>query len=178
MLFKSTEMNIQFMKVLKERSERCSLGHLSKCIHILRKALATITELTVRSRNIGMGVIDVAGKQHTSMHLAPVTTHLLAILTASIEVSHLVCTKHIVHILGELRLQWRHYSKLLADKNFSEQLMRSCEYHGLLLEILDVGALGEELWHVVYAMAGLLAEEVAGAWEDGGAHEDGYVRKG
>ena len=56
--------------------------------------------------------------------------------------------------------------------------MCSGEDHGLLLEVLDVGALGEELWHVVYAMAGLLAEEVAGARENGGAHEDRYVRKG
>lgn len=56
--------------------------------------------------------------------------------------------------------------------------MCSGEDHGLLLEVFDVGALGEELWHVVYAMAGLLGEEVAGTREDGGAHEDGYVRKG
>lgn len=60
MLFKSTEMNIQFMKVLKERSERCSLGHLSKCIHILREALATIAELAIRTRDLGVGVVDVA----------------------------------------------------------------------------------------------------------------------
>ena len=56
--------------------------------------------------------------------------------------------------------------------------MCSSEDHRLLLEVLDVGALGEELGHVVYAMAGLLGEQVAGAREDGGAHEDGYVRKG
>ena len=56
--------------------------------------------------------------------------------------------------------------------------MCSGEDHGLLLEVFDVGALGEELWHVVYAMAGLLREHVAGAREDGGAYEDRYVRKG
>ena len=56
--------------------------------------------------------------------------------------------------------------------------MCSGEDHGLLLEVLDVGAFCEELRHVVYAMACLLGEKVAGAREDGGAHKDGYIRKG
>ena len=60
MLFKSTEVNVQFMQVLKERSERSSLGHLCESIHILREALATITKLSVRSGNVSMGVVDVA----------------------------------------------------------------------------------------------------------------------
>ena len=56
----TTEMNIQFMKRCKESSERSALGHLSEGIHILWEALATITEATIRSRNVSMRVIDVA----------------------------------------------------------------------------------------------------------------------
>ena len=71
-----------------------------------------------------------------------------------------------------------HDGELLAHEDAGEEVLCSGEDHGLLLEVLDVGALGEELWHVVYAMAGLLGEEVAGAREDGGTHEDRHVRKG
>ena len=45
MLFKSTEMYIQFMQMLKKRTERSACGHLCKSIHVLREALTTITEL-------------------------------------------------------------------------------------------------------------------------------------
>ena len=171
-------MNIQFMKVLKERSERCSLGHLSKCIHILREALATIAELAIRTRDIGVGVVDVAGEEHAGVYLAPVATHLLAVLAAGVEVGDFVGSEDVVHVLGELGFEGGHDGELLAHEDLGEEVLGSGEDHGLFLEVLDVGAFGEELWHVVYAMAGLLGEEVAGAWEDGGAHEDGYVRKG
>ena len=60
MLFKSTEMNIQFMQVLNKRTERSACGHLCESIHILREALATIAELAIWTRNIGMRVVDVA----------------------------------------------------------------------------------------------------------------------
>ena len=112
------------------------------------------------------------------MYLSPVATHLLAVLTASVEVGHLIGSKDVVHVLGEFGFERSHDGELLAHEDAGEEVLRSGEDHGLLLEVLDVGALGEELWHVVYAMAGLLAEEVAGAREDGGAHEDRYVRKG
>lgn len=55
--------------------------------------------------------------------------------------------------------------------------MCSGEDHGLLLEILDVGAFGEELRHVVYAMACLLGEKVAGAWKDGCTDKYWNIRK-
>ena len=125
-----------------------------------------------------MGVVDVAREEHAGVYLAPVATHLLAILTAIIGVGDFVGSEDVVHVLGELGFEWGHYGELLAHEDAGEEVLGSGEDHGLLLEVLDVGALGEELWHVVYAMAGLLAEEVAGAREDGGAHEDGYIRKG
>ena len=59
MLLEASEMNIEFMQVLQQCSKGCSLGHLSKGIDILWEALATITELTIGSRDIGMGVVDI-----------------------------------------------------------------------------------------------------------------------
>ena len=101
MLFKSTEMNIQLMQVLKEFTERRACGHLCESIHILWEALATIAELAIRTRDIGVGVVDIAREEHAGVYLAPVATHLLAVLTASVEVGHLIGSKDVVHVLGE-----------------------------------------------------------------------------
>ena len=60
MLLKSTEVNIELMEMLKESAERCALCHLSKGVDILREALATIAELAIRTRDVGVGVVDVA----------------------------------------------------------------------------------------------------------------------
>lgn len=178
MLLESSEMHIELMKMLKESTKRRAYGHLSESVDILRKALATIAELAIRTRDVGVGVVDIARKEHAGVYLAPVASHLLTILTAGVEVGDLVCAKDVVHILGELGFEWGHDGELLADEDAGEEVLCSGKDHGLLLEVLDVGAFGEELWHVVYAMAGLLGEHVAGAWENGGAHEDWYVRKG
>ena len=178
MFLKSTEVNIKLVKVLKESTERCALGHHSEGIDILREALTTIAELAIRTRDVGVGVVDVAREEHAGVYLAPVASHLLAILTAGVEVGYLVGSEDVVHVLGELGFEWSHDGELLAHEDAGEELLCSGKDHSLLLEVLDVGTLGEELRHVVYAMAGLLGEEVAGAREDGGAHEDGYVRKG
>ena len=178
MLLKSSEVHIQFMQMLKESAKRCALGHHGEGINILREALAAIAELAIRTRNVGVGVVDVAREEHAGVYLAPVASHLLAVLTASVEVGHLVGSEDVVHVLSEFSFEWSHDGELLAHEDLGEEVLCSGEDHGLLLEVLDVGTLGEELWHVVYAMAGFLGEEVAGAREDGGAHEDGYVRKG
>ena len=102
MLLKSTEVYIQFMQMLKESPERCALGHHGEGVDILREALATITELAVRTRDVGVGVVDVAGEEHAGVYLAPVASHLLAVLTAGIEVGYLVGSEDVVHVLGEL----------------------------------------------------------------------------
>ena len=104
MLLHSPEMNIQFMKVFQERSERRSLGHLGEGVDILGETLASIAELAVGAWNISMSVVDIAGEKHASMHLAPVGAHLLAILAAGVEVGHLVGAKHIVHVFGQFGL--------------------------------------------------------------------------
>ena len=175
MLFYATEMDIQFMEVLQECSKRCTLSHLSKGIDILGEALAAIAELTIGTGDIGVGVVDIAGQEHAGMDLAPVTAHLLAVLAAGIEIGDLIGAEDIVHILGQLCFQRGHDGELLADEDLGEQVVGSSEDHGLLLEVLDMGALGEELRHIADLMACLSGEHVAGAGEDGGAHEDGDI---
>ena len=89
MLLHPPEMHIQFMQMLQQRSERRSLGHLGKGVHVLGEALATIAELAIRTRHVGVRVVDIARKKNARMHLAPVGTHLLAVFAASIEVGDL-----------------------------------------------------------------------------------------
>lgn len=60
MLLEAAEMNIQLMQMLQKGAKGCALGHLGKGIDILGEALATITKLTIRSGDIGVGVIDIA----------------------------------------------------------------------------------------------------------------------
>ena len=111
------------------------------------------------------------------MYLAPVSTHLLAVLTAGVEVGDLIGTKHIVHVLGELSLQGGHDGELLADEDLGKQVVCTSEHHGLLLEVLDMRTLGEELGHVVHLMSRLAREHLAGARKDGGANEDRHIRQ-
>ena len=122
-----------------------------------------------------MGVVDVAGKKDTCMHLAPVSPHLLAVLTAGIEVGDLIGSKDIVHVLGEFCLQRGHHGEFLTHENLGKQVLCAGEDHGLLAEVLDEGALSEELRHIAHLMTGLLGEAFTGTGEDGGAHEYGYI---
>ena len=177
MLLYTAEMNIQFMEVLQKGAKGCTLCHLGKGINILGEALTAITKLSIWAWNVGMGVVNVARKQYTCMHLAPVGTHLLTILSASVEVSNLVSAKHVVHVLGEFCLQRGHHGEFFSHEDLSEQILCTGEDHRLLAEVLDEGALGEELRHIAYLMTGLLGETLTGAGEDGGAHEYGHIRK-
>ena len=92
--------------MLKECAERSALGHHGEGIDILREALATISELAIRTRDVGVGVVDVAREEHAGVYLAPVASHLLAVLTAGVEVGDLVGSKDVVHVLGELGFEW------------------------------------------------------------------------
>lgn len=105
MLLKSTEVNIELMQWLKESAERRASGHLGEGVDILREALATIAELAIRTRNIGVGVVDVPGEEHAGVYLAPVASHLFAVLAAGVEVGYLVGSEDIVHVLGELSFE-------------------------------------------------------------------------
>ena len=104
MLLYSPEMHIQLMQVLQKGAEGRALGHLGESIDILGEALATIAELAIRTRNVSVGVVDIAREQHTGMYLAPIGSHLFAVLAAGIEIGHLIGSKDIVHILGQLGL--------------------------------------------------------------------------
>ncbi len=177
MLLKAAEMHVQLMKMLQQGSKGRTLGHLGKGIDILRETFSAITELAVRTGDIGVGVVDIARQEHTGMHLAPVSTHLLAILAAGIEVGDLIGTKDIVHILGEFCLQRGHHCELLTHEDLGEQVLCSGEDHGLLAEVLDEGALGEELRHIAHLMAGLLGEALTGAWENGCTYKHRHIRE-
>ena len=122
-----------------------------------------------------MGVVNVSREEHSGVHLAPIGTHLLAVFTTSVEVGDLVGSENVMHILGELSFQRGHDGELLTDENLGEQFMCSGEDHGLLLEVLDMGTLGEELGHIAHLMAGLLGESIAGAREDGGADKHRHI---
>ena len=105
MLFKSAEMNVELMERLKESAERSALGHHSEGVDILREALASIAKLAIRTRDIGVGVIDVTREEHAGVYLTPVASHLLAVFTAGIEVGYLVGSEDVVHVLGEFGLK-------------------------------------------------------------------------
>ena len=175
MFLEATEVDVQLVEGCQKGAEGGALGHLGEGIDILGEALATVAELAVGTGDIGVGVVDVAGKKHAGVYLAPVTAHLLTVLAAGIEVGDLVGTEDVVHVLGELSFQRGHDGELLADKDLGEQLMSTSEDHSLFLEVLDMGALGQELRHIAYLMAGFAGKHIAGAGKDGGADEDGYI---
>ena len=177
-LFHATEVNIQFMEMLQKGAERRSFRHLRKGVDILGEAFATITKLTVRTGHISVGIIDVAREEHSRMYLAPIATHLLAILTTGIEISHLVSSKHIVHIFGQLSLQRSHDGKLLANKDLCEQFMRTSEHHSLPLEVLDKRTFSEKLWHIAHLMLCLTREHIAGSRKNSGSDKNGDVWQG
>ena len=175
MFLEATEVDIELMQGCKEGAEGGALSHLGEGVDILGEALATIAKLAVGTGDIGVGVVDVAGEEHAGVYLAPVAAHLLTVLAAGIEVGDLVGTEDVVHVLGEFSLQRGHHGELLADEDAGEEVVSTCEHHGLLLEVLDMGALRQELRHVAYLVACLAGKHVAGARQDGGAHEDGDI---
>ena len=175
MLLKASEVHVQLMKGGQEGAEGRASSHLGKGIDILGEALATIAELAIGTGDIGVGVVNIAREEHTGVYLTPVAAHLLAVFTAGVEVGDLVGTEDVVHVLGQFCLQRGHDGKLLPDKNLCEQVVGACEDHGLLLEVLDMGTLGEEFRHIAYLMAGLAGEHVAGAGKDGSTDKDGHI---
>ena len=175
MLLHTPEMHIQFVQMLQQSTKRCPLGHLGEGVDVLGEALATVAELAVGTGDVGVGVVDVTGEENASVHLAPVGSHLLAVLTAGVEVGHLVGSEHVVHILGQLGLQRSHHGELLTHEDLGEQLLCSGEHHRLFAEVFEVGALGEELRHIAHLVAGLTRKHLAGAGKNGGAHEHGHI---
>ena len=177
MFLYSTEMNIEFMEMLQKGSKRGTLRHFSKGVYILREALTTITKLTIGTRYVSVGVVDISRKKHTRVNFTPVTTHLLTILATSIKVSHLICSKHIMHILGKLSFQWCHNGEFLAHKDLGEQFVSTSKNHSLLLEVFYMSTLSQELRHIMYLMACFLRESVTGPRKNGGTNKHGHVRK-
>lgn len=117
MFFHATEVDVELVEVLQKGAEGGALGHLGKGVHILGEALATIAVLAVGAGDIGVGVVDVTREEHAGVYLAPVGPHLLTILAAGVEVGNLISSEDVVHVLGELGLQWGHDGEPLSDEN-------------------------------------------------------------
>ena len=73
-------------------------------IDIFGEALATVAELAVGTGDVGVGVVDIAGEEHTGVYLAPVAAHLLAVLAAGIEVGYLIGSEHVECILAKIQM--------------------------------------------------------------------------
>ena len=82
MLLHSPEMHIQLVEVLQQGAKGRALGHLGEGVDVLGEALASVTELAVGTGDVGVGVVDIAREEHAGVHLAPVSTHLLAVFVA------------------------------------------------------------------------------------------------
>ena len=175
MLLYAAEVDVELVEVLQEGAERRAFRHLGKGVDIFREALAAVAELTVGAGDVGVGVIDIAGEEHAGVDLAPVGSHLLAVLAAGVEVGDFVCAEDVVHVLGQLCFQRSHDGEFLADKDLGEQILRAGEDHGLFVEVLDESTLGEELGHVADLVSGLFGEAGTGTGEDGCAYENRYV---
>ena len=122
MLLDTTEVNVEFVEMLQEGAKRGAFGHLCESVDIFRETFATITVLTIGTRNVRVGIVDVTGEENTGVNLSPICSHLLAILFARIEIGYFVRTEDVVHILGELCFKRRHYRKFLADEDLGEQI--------------------------------------------------------
>ena len=176
-LFGAAKMDVEFVERGEERAERRALGHFRKGIDVLREALAAVTELAVRAGYVSVHVVDVAREEHARVDLRPVATHLLDVLLRRVEVRDFVRAEDVVDVLRELGLQRTHHRELLAWEHLDQKIDRPREHHRLLLEVLDVRALGQELGHVADLVSGLLREPVARPRKDRGAHEHGHVRQ-
>ena len=111
------------------------------------------------------------------MHFTPVSSHLLAILSAGIEVSHFISTKHIVHIFGQLSLQRSHNGEFLANEYLGKQFVSTCEYHSLFLEVLNMCAFGQELRHIMHLVTRFLRKTVTCSRKNSSTDKHGYIRE-
>ena len=60
MFLQPTKMDIQFMEMFQKCSKRCALRYLGKSVDILWETLAAIAKLAIGTRNVGVGIVDVA----------------------------------------------------------------------------------------------------------------------
>ena len=105
--------------MLQKSTKWGTFGHLGKSIDILGETLAAVTELAIRAGNVSMCVVNIAREENASMHLAPVSPHLLTVLTAGVKIGHLIGPEHIVHILSQFGFKRGHHGKLLAHEDAS-----------------------------------------------------------
>lgn len=156
MLFESAEVDVEFVERREERAERRALRHLREGVDVLRETLAAVAALAVGAGHVGVHVVDVAREQHARVDLRPVAAHLLDVLLRRVEVRDLVGAEHVVDVLRELGLERTHHRELLSREHLDQEVDRPREHHRLLLEVLDVRALGEELRHIADLVSGFL----------------------
>ena len=124
-----------------------------------------------------MGVVDVARQKNAGVHFTPVSTHLLAVLFASIEIGYFIRTEDIVHVLGQLCLQRTHHRKFLTHEDLCQQVLSTREDHRLLVEVLNERTLRKELRHVIDVMSGLFGKHSTCSRKNRRAYKDRYVRQ-
>ena len=120
MLFKSTEVNVEFVERSTEFAEGAVLGELREGIDVFREALAAIAELAIRTGDVGVSVVDVAGEEAARVDLRPIRAHLFAVLANGIEVRHLVRAEDVVRVLRDLSLKRGHNRELLRREDLDE----------------------------------------------------------
>lgn len=60
MFLNSSEMDIQLMEMLQKGAKRCAFGHLGEGVDVLGEALTTVAELAIGTRDVGVGIVDIA----------------------------------------------------------------------------------------------------------------------
>lgn len=120
MLLEPTEVDVELVERSKEFAEGAVLGELREGVDVLREALAAVAEFSIGTRHVGVGVVDVARKEATRMHLRPVRPHLLAVLLDGIEVGDLVGTEDVVRVFRDFGLERRHHGELLRGEDLDE----------------------------------------------------------
>ena len=177
MFFYPTKMDIEFVQVFKKCSKGSAFSHLCKGIYIFREAFAAIAVLAIGTWYVGMSIVDISRQQYACVNFAPISAHLFAILATGVEIGYLVGSEDVVHVLCQLCFERGHHGELLAYEDFGEQVVGSCEDHGLFFEILNMCTLGEEFWHVAHLMASLFGKPVTGSGKDCGTYEDWHIRE-
>ena len=171
----ASKLFIQLHDWLNQPSKWCVSECLLKSSHILRKAFATNSKLSIRTWNLCVRSIDVCWAKYSFTNFVVVKASLLAEIIYAVEVSDLQCTKHIVCIFHHLSFFWAHDDMLLAREYLFEKLnmlWSSSEYHWLPLEVFKISAFSQELWHVIHNFSSLLWQHCWSSRKDCCANPD------
>lgn len=165
------------MKGSNEATKREVFGEGGEGVDVFREAFAAVTVFPVGAGNLGVHVVDVAGKEDAGVDGLVVATVAAAVVGDGVEIGDLEGAEDVVGVFGDLGLEGGHAAEPLADENLAEQIDLTGEDHGLGLEILDIGALREEFRHEVDLVPRFPGESLGGTRQDGRADEDRHIGK-